>query len=410
MLQYFVWVISFISLYIAIIWITFIYINLGEKQKQLKYFPKVTIAIPAYNEEKGIATTIKSVLNLDYPKKKLEIIIVNDGSKDRTKEAARSAIKNTRNVKLISQKNSGKAAALNTALKYATGEFFACVDADSTVCKSSLALMLIHFEDKKVGAVISALRVKNKRNVFERIQRLEYIIAVLSRKLRALIKTLDMTPGVLSVYRTSVLKKLGGFDENNNPTEDFEIALRLKYNGYNINIEPEAVTYTAVPSTLRVFWRQRIRWYRGFIFNHLKYREMFFNNKYSLLGYFQLPLNIAGIMMLLTGITIATYYIMGRLFEFIIRVATIDGYIMNHLFYMPSLKDLILSHNTKLMLPIYIASVASFFLFYSAHKQTKQRIRYPFTILTYFVVYPYIVATEWVTAITQEFTKSKRKW
>lgn len=391
------------------VWINFLLLNEPEKAKKPTNYPPITIAIPAYNEEKNIARTIKSVLNLSYPKEKLQILIINDGSTDNTKKIVKDLIKNHSNARLINKTNQGKAAALNTALTVASGKLFGCVDSDSTVDKNALKHIIPHFSNKKTAAVISALRVDKPKNLFEKIQRLEYIIAILSRKLRASINTLAMTPGVLSIYRTAPLKKLGSFDLGN-PTEDFEIALRLKYHGYSVELEPRALTYTKVPSTFKSFWRQRIRWYRGFIFNHLKYKDMFFSKKHGLMGYFQLPLNIIGILLLLVGISVISYAIIDRLSEFIIRLATIKGYLLNHLFYIPSFKEFILAHNTKIMLPIYISSIAGLFLFYVAHKQTKEKIKFPFTIFTYFVLYPYLVTTEWISAITQELMKFKRRW
>ena len=121
------------------------------------------------------------------------------------------------------------------AIKIAKGSLFACVDADSIVEKNSLRLMLPHFLDSKVGAVISAIKINKPKNIYEKVQRLEYIIAVLIRKLMESINTLSMTPGVLSVYKTDVLRKVGGFDSGN-ITEDYEIAMRLKYHKYKILI------------------------------------------------------------------------------------------------------------------------------------------------------------------------------
>ena len=105
----------------------------------------------------------------------------------------------------------------------------------------------------------------------------------------ARIHTLVITPGVLSTYRTSVLREIGGFDaDRRNLTEDFEIALRLTERGYRILLKHKA---SAIPLFLQHFthYRQRVRWYRGFIFNILKYRHMLFNSKYGMLGFFSSP-------------------------------------------------------------------------------------------------------------------------
>lgn len=129
-----IWGAYVVSLYFTIFWLL-VYLDFGaeDKIKPLKKYPKVTIAIPAYNEEKTIAETIKSAVNLDYPKNKLEILVINDGSRDKTKQITELLTKKYSNVKLINQINQGKAVALNTALSKAKGEFFICLDADSFI-------------------------------------------------------------------------------------------------------------------------------------------------------------------------------------------------------------------------------------------------------------------------------------
>ena len=409
MLQYIIWILAFISLYLALVWLNFLYFYDSKKRIKLKNYPFVTIAIPAFNEEKTISKTIRSVLNLSYPKNKIEIIVVNDGSTDKTEKIVKRFSKKNKNIKLISQKNKGKAASLNVALKNSSGEFFACLDADSTITKRSLSLMIPHFSQIKTAAVISGLKVKNSRNIYEKMQRFEYILAILMRKLKSSINTLAMTPGVLSVYRTKVLKKIGGFDRKN-MTEDFEIAMRLKYRGYDIKIEENSFTYTNVPNTFNSFLRQRVRWFRGFIYNHLKYKEMFFNKRYGLLGYFQLPLNILGVFSLLISMGIITFFVISRITEFFIRIFKVDGYLTNYIIKFPSFKEILLSHNTKIMLPIYIASIAGIYLFFVAHKQSKEKIKNPFSAVTYFILYPYLVLIHWISAISQEILRIKRKW
>lgn len=408
MIQYMIWILSFVSLYIAFVWLNFLYLYEPSKRKRTKNYPLVTITVPAYNEEKNILKTLKSILRLSYPKDKIEIIVVNDGSTDSTANVVEKFSKQYPNIKLINKRNRGKAAALNTALRIAKGEFFACVDADSTITNNSLSLMLHHFSQPKTAAVISALKVNNTKNIYEKLQRFEYILAIFMRKLKASINTLAMTPGVLSVYRTKILKKVKGFD-NGNITEDFEIAMRLKYYGYDIRIETDSITYTRAPNTFKSLLNQRIRWFRGFIHNHLKYKDMFFNKKYGLLGYFQLPLNILGIFSLLISIGYITIFAVSRITEFLIRILMIDGYLTRYL-HLPTLKELILGHNTKIMIPIYIASVSGIYLFYLAHRQSKERIKYPVSVLTYFIIYPYLVFIHWVSAVSQELLRIKRKW
>ncbi len=100
------WIVSFITLYISIVWLSFLYLNEFETKSKIKKYLSVTIAVPAYNEEKGIEKTINSILALDYPKDKLKIIVINDGSKDNTRKIVESMIKKNKgkNIQLINKK------------------------------------------------------------------------------------------------------------------------------------------------------------------------------------------------------------------------------------------------------------------------------------------------------------------
>lgn len=421
-------IVVFISLYITIVWVSFLYLW-EPKQVIKKDLPSVTIVIPAYNEEQGIEKTINSVIALDYPKNKIKIIVVNDGSTDRTKEVAEELRKKyvkgynykneehtneegcteESNFKIINKKNEGKAKALNVALEKCSTEFFACLDADSYVEKDSLIKMIPHFDGANIGATISAIKVNEPKNIYEKLQRMEYILAIMTRKLMAFINTLSVTPGVLSVYRTDVLKKVKGFDEKS-LTEDFEIAMRLKYYGYDIDIETSAITYTNVPDNFSKLWRQRVRWYRGFVESHKKYRQMFLNKKFGFLAYFQLPLNVIGILLLIGSVVFVSYGSLSNIYYFIRRAMLIKGYFWTHIIGYTKLKDIILTYNAKIMIPVIIALFLGILIFYLAHKEVREKIKYPFTIWAFFVILPVLTALHWLGALTEEALKLKKKW
>lgn len=410
MIENILWAISFLALYLAVLWLNFLYINLFEGPEKVDKYPSLTIAVPAYNEEKSIVTALKSFLRVNYPKDKLKIIVVNDGSADKTQQLVEAFIKKhgSSNITLINQPNKGKAGAMNTALKSCRTALFACVDADSRIDRNSIIPMLKHFEQEKTGAVISAIKVSNPKNIYEKVQRIEYILSVLSRKLRASIDTLAMTPGVLSVYKTKVLKEVGGFDEGN-ITEDFEIAMRLKYHGYNIKIESDSFTYTKAPANFKALWSQRLRWYRGFLLNHWKYKDMFFNKKYGFLSYFQLPLNIIAIPLLLITTALISYGMIAHVYEFAVRSLFINNY-LSTILYIPALKEFILGYNIKVMFPIFVAFFAGAYIFYTAHRQLKEKIFFPVSVWLYFAVLPYLSSAYWISAISHELRRTKRKW
>ena len=403
--EVFLWISSFFALVISIFWLQVMLLN-EEKTKITTKFPSVSILIPAYNEGKTITKTIKSVLNLDYPKDKLEIIVINDSSTDNTADM----VKKFKEVKLIYNKHrgAGKASALNMGLKYAKGELFDVIDADSEIEKNSLKNLISYFEDNKTGSVISSIKIRNPKNIYHHIQRLEYILATFIRKLMSKIDTLHITPGVLSVYRTKLIKKLGGFDEKN-ITEDLEIALRLRANNYSVKMSPDSITYTRIPSDFKELWHQRIRWFRGFIYNNLKYKKMFMNKKYGAMGRFQLPLNVLTFFTIVILFVFISYEVFTNLYESIFNLFLLKN---NYLYSIefPSLKQLLLNMNVKLIFPLTISFFLSFYLLKKAHKSMGEKFIFNPALLIYFTAYPLLRTLHWMAAFYKEIIRSKRKW
>ncbi|MEK6834999.1 MAG: glycosyltransferase family 2 protein [Nanoarchaeota archaeon] len=399
------WISSFFALLISLFWIQVMYFK-ESKIEIVNKFPKVSIIIPAYNEEKGIAKTIRSVLNLDYPRDKLEIIVVDDSSKDNTGKVA----KGFKEIKLIynNHRGLGKASALNEGLKHATGKFFAVIDADSEVEESSLKRIIDYFEDERTGSVISSIKIRNPKNIYQHIQRLEYILATFIRKLMSKIDTLHITPGVLSVYKTNLIRKLGGFDENN-ITEDLEIALRLRANNYSVKMSPDSITYTKIPSDFKELWNQRIRWFRGFISNNLKYKKMFMNKKYGAMGRFQLPLNALTFFTIIALFVVISYEIVTWIYNLIFKLILLKWNIIYTINF-PSLKELLLSLDIKIYFPLTVSLLLSFYLLNKAHKSMNEKLIFNPAILIYFTVYPILRTLHWITAFYKEVIRTKRKW
>ena len=412
MIQNLLWAISFFTLWITIVWIA--YISFKDAPIKLKYHPTITIAIPAYNEEKTLEKTIKSINQSNYPKDKLKLIIVNDGSKDNTKQVALKLIQRYKqlSIQLINKKNAGKASAVNSALNKAKTELFAVLDADSRISKTSISILVAHFDNPNNGAAISRIKIDTPKKMIEKVQRFEYIMSSLLRKIMSIIGTLSMTPGVLSIYSIKALKKVGGFTkEKENLTEDLEIAMRLKYNGYNIIMDHNSITYTLAPNTLKKLWDQRIRWSRGYIFNHLKYKDMFFSKKYGLFGIFQLPVNALAIILLVINIAIISVMFFSNTYELIIRSLTIKGYFINWITDLPTFKDLLLAQSFHIIIPLIISALLGFYMIYKAHKQFREKlIRHAFPIITYFLLIPYFITINWITSIIKEILKFKRSW
>jgi len=274
----------FFTLFVAIFYLVTLLENRGRvKDPVPKRFPRISIVVPAYNEEKNIQKTLKSLQRLDYPKEKLDLIFVDDGSTDNTYEIA----KKFKGVRVFRKENGGKGSAVNFGIKRARGEFVAVLDADSFVSRGSLKKMVGYFEREKVMAVTPALKVYNPKGFWQRVQYVEYLFSMFFRKIFSFLQGVYVTPGPLSIYRKSFFKKHGYFDEKN-ITEDLEIALRIQSNNYEIQNSINASVYTVAPNSFRGLMTQRVRWFTGLVDNLYSYKHLFGRN-YGSLGMFILP-------------------------------------------------------------------------------------------------------------------------
>jgi len=281
---------SFISLYVIILLLIIFWGNKNNitKLKLLKNYPKVCIIMPCFNEEKTVANSIHSLLNLDYPQNKLEIIIVDDGSTDRTYEQAEKLLKYSQ-VKLFRKANGGKWTALNYGLEKTKAKFVGCLDSDSFVDPQALKLIMAHFVNNEIMVVTPSIKVYRPQNILERVQRVEYISGIFLRKSLTFLDSLTVTPGPFSIYRKKVFEKLGPFRSGHH-AEDMEMGMRIQSKNYRIANAPEACVYTVSPSSFMALYRQRQRWYSGFVKNAWDYRYIFMNKKYEDLGLFVLPI------------------------------------------------------------------------------------------------------------------------
>ncbi|MFA5797143.1 MAG: glycosyltransferase [Candidatus Woesearchaeota archaeon] len=285
-LLYSVW---FLSTYYVVLLLLIMFSGqdkLYEKRKFTKdHAKRITVLVPAYNEEKKIAFTIDSLKKINYDD--IEFIIINDGSKDKTSQVVRAAIKGDKRFVFIDRKeNKGKAASLNEGIARASGEFIATMDADSVVETKIFQKTLPYFEKKDVAAVTVSVLVKNPKTILHKIFELEYIIGLsLFLKVFSMCDSVFVTPGPFSMYRTSVLREIGGFDIHN-ITEDTEIAYRIQKKRYRIENCLEAKAYTIVPPTFKEVCVQRKRWYSGAIQTLYTHRNMLLSNKYGAFGYF----------------------------------------------------------------------------------------------------------------------------
>ncbi len=253
--------------------------------------PFVSIVVPAFNEEAGIADTIESLLEIDYPKNKLEIIVVNDGSKDRTSEIAGKYAAEDKIVLINNEKNMGKAASLNFGFEKARGKYVACIDADTVTQKDVIKKTINYFKDEDVAAVIVRITVRNPKNWLEKIIAVEYNLGLgFYPKIFSSIDCMYLTPGQFSIYRRDKVLAIGGFQVGN-IVEDLEIAYRFQKAHYKIACCVMTGASTKVPNNLRDLYHQRKRWYSGTIQTLLQHRDVFFNRNLGNFGLFFIPFN-----------------------------------------------------------------------------------------------------------------------
>jgi len=416
-----VWIAYFISLYIAIFWlINVLEIKKSRKIIKIKSWPSVSIIIPAYNEEKHIKDCIESVLNLDYENGKIKIIVVNDGSKDKTKEVVEEIIskKKGREIILINQKNSGKAKALNNALKLVKTEFFACLDADSFVSKKALKMIIKTFYeyDNNLAIVTPAMKIRNPKNLLQKLQYVEYNISMLLHRLMSNLNSIYVAPGPFSVYKTEIVKKLGGFDSTT-LAEDQEIAYRMQKNFYDIKQSPNAFVYTTPPNNFKSLYRQRRRWYIGGFSNIIKYRKMFLNPKYGHFGIVQMPFNLLNFIMAFIGVFLIIYYILMPILRFVknIFIIKFDVYPYLKTFFSQKIKlsltiiDLNAFRTVIILFLLVISLIMLFFAFKNADEKIKRK-SITLLLVLYFFVYYAVLSFVCVISILEFLILRKRRW
>ncbi len=408
------WSAYFFMLYIAIFWfLVFLEKGIKDKEATLKKFPYVTVAIPAYNEEKNIKETINSVLNLDYPKDKFELVIVNDGSTDKTEETVKEIIRNREdfNIKLFSQKNSGKGAALNKALFIAKGEFFAPLDADSTIRGDALKKILPVFADENTAAVLPLMKVKDPKSILQRLQWCEYLINLFYKKLMASLDCIHVAPGPFSTYRKSVIKQLGGFDENN-LTEDLEITLRLQKHNYKIVQLFNTEVYTKSPRTFKELYKQRNRWYKGTIINVLKYKKMLFNKNYGDFGFIQLPrVLLEGFIFSLAIFVLLFNGTIRPFFKGLYNLSFINFNILPKLKLFAGTFSMLDVNLTNLFFTL-VTFIVILCLLICAYKYTKEHVRRKdvVSILSYILLYPLLTSIIFFGVFLDLILNKKQKW
>lgn len=409
-----------LSLYITIYWfIVFLTekpnLNIKARKVKLSRYPFISVLIPAYNEEGTIIRSLESVLKLDYPKDKFEVIVINDGSTDKTRDRISQFIKKAKsfNIRLINQENKGKAASLNNGLKNAKGEFFACLDADSFVKSTTLKKMLELYEkeDSSLAIVTPAMKVKSPKTFIQKIQWLEYLVSLFVARLMSYLDCIYVAPGPFSLYRVSIIKKLGAFDEST-ITEDQEIAYRIQANNYKIKQCYDGYVFTVAPPNLRLLYKQRNRWFKGGFLNLAKYKKLLWNTDYGDFGIMQMSINILIFFISITTLFFFSFYVLKPAYELIRNLYIINFDIKPFLQNLIKFKITVLSFDVEKLLILYLLLVISFIVIYLSHKNANEKLskkNIP-ALLIYFVIYHMIMSFIIIVIFFELLLEKDHKW
>lgn len=401
------YVFLFIALYIEIFFLI-TYFESREKEKKVleirqpQKTPSVSIVVPVWNEETTVLKTIFSLLKLNYPKDKLLIYIVDDGSTDNTWQVIQRFSKN-KQVKLLRKENGGKHTALNYALSFIDTDLVGCLDADSFVHPEALNRIVAQFSDPEIMAVTPSVKVFEPKGILGMVQKAEYMLGIFLRKVFSSLNAIYITPGPFSIFKLSVFKTIGNYRHAHN-TEDMEIAMRMQKNGLKIGNAHNAFIYTTAPTTLYRLYRQRLRWVYGFLRNSFDYREMFFSPKYGNLGMVVLP--AAGFS------TVSTVYFLGtNLLNWIqLMFQKLQQFFAAGFYFGKFNFDFFYFNTDIIMFISLIAVFGTIFIIITSRKLAEEETRFGLDSVLFLVLYAFI-APLWISrALFNAVFSKESKW
>lgn len=249
--------------------------------------PLVTVLIPAHNEEAVIVSAVERVLASAY--EHTQVIVLDDGSTDRTAELVERQFTSTNRVQLLRLTKRGKAAALNRGLQLALGQYVIALDADTQFEPQTIGRLVRWFADPRLAAVAGNAKVGNRINLVTRWQALEYVVAQnLERRALMALGCVTVVPGAVGAWRRSALEVVGGFPEDT-LAEDQDLTMAVQLKGYRVAFDPTAIAWTEAPATIAGLLRQRARWSFGTLQCLWKHRDALLRPKYGALGLIGMP-------------------------------------------------------------------------------------------------------------------------
>lgn len=370
-----------------------------------KTWPSVSILIPSYNSGHTIFKCIESCRQMRYDGK-VDIMVIDDGSTDGSYEK----LSKTHGIRVLrKEKNAGKAAALNSGILESKSDLICCVDSDTYPREDALLHAVKYFQDEKVGSVVLFINTTPPKNFVQSIQEIEYWISFgFFFKTVASIDSLYVTPGPMALYRRQVFVELGGFDEQN-LTEDMEIALRMQRHGWKIRTCHTSVVLTEVPSSISSLYRQRLRWMRGGVMNLLKYSDMVLNPQHGNLGLFVIPVTLgsgffAALFMFWSIVNIMRTWGL-QMFPWLFNLPIFASSFFSSPSIDPYLIDSSLLFGLVCLLLWLFFTLKSFEL----SKRTPKLEHLP-TLFGMVTLYPLFVGIVFLSAYLHEFSGRKYKW
>lgn len=396
----------FMSLYFQV----FMLYNFIENKKRMHkeekffnndFFPSITFLVPCWNEEKTVGITVQSILDSNYPKEKIKIIIIDDGSRDNTYEIAKTF--ESESVKVLKKENGGKHTALNLALEYVDTDLTAIIDADSMLDKNACREAVKYFRDKEVKGLASCMQIRDVNTVWQRAQAVEYMLSTFWRKSYSAIDAIQVMPGPFSVFRTSIFAEIGNYHKAHN-AEDFEMTLRLHKNHMKIVNAHKAYVYTVGPATFKGLLRQRVRWMHGFLENAYDYRFMFFRKKYGNFGLFTLPFASIFIFYVLYTITftlLKTLQVLVERISFYMSAGLHIPHFSIDIFYM--------TVDILFIQTIFLLTILAYILMVS-RTITDEKRPIAFNFFIYFLIYPFIAPIFIFISVYKFARRRENKW
>jgi cellulose synthase/poly-beta-1,6-N-acetylglucosamine synthase-like glycosyltransferase len=249
-----------------------------KKFNLVKFEPKVTVLVPAWNEEVGIITTLESLIANTY--KNMEIIVIDNASTDNTYISVMSFIKKymetlktpqdpVLDIFCLKEETKGKGHALNKGIRFAKGEIIVSIDADCYVLPDTISNFVSDFNDPEVMASVGNVKIGNIKSIIGVVQYLEFLFSFYFKKSDSILGSIYIIGGAAGAFRKEVFEKIGVYDVKN-ITEDIDMSVRIQYAGMKIVYAEDAIVYTEGAAEFKDLVSQRLRWKRGRLETFLK--------------------------------------------------------------------------------------------------------------------------------------------